>query len=184
MTLNEKLAALRREQGLSQEELAGKLEVSRQAVSKWETGASAPDLEKLLALSNLFSVSADYLLREEETVPFPIGSAGERPAPPDPAPAPEPKKGLALWIAGWVTGGMGMLGIVVLWVLSTMIESWVPAASTDADGTTWYTTVEGFAFWPFIEMYRLQAIFFLLVLLLFVGAFLLWAAWRRRKDGA
>ena len=75
MTLNEKLAALRREQGLSQEDLAGRLEVSRQAVSKWETGASAPDLEKLLALSDLFAVSADYLLRDEETVPFPIGPA-------------------------------------------------------------------------------------------------------------
>ena len=183
MTLNEKLAALRREQGLSQEDLAGRLEVSRQAVSKWETGASAPDLEKLLALSDLFAVSADDLLRDEETVPFPIGPARESPASLPASPAPAPKKGLALWIVGWVTGGLGMLGIVVLWVLSTMIEIRVPSASTDADGMTWYTSVEGFAFWPFIETYRLQAVFFLFLILFCVGGFLLWMAWRRKKDG-
>lgn len=65
MTLQEKLCRLRSREGLSQEEVAEKLNVSRQSVSKWETGQSVPELEKLLALSELYHVSLDDLAREE-----------------------------------------------------------------------------------------------------------------------
>lgn len=65
MLLSEKIAFLRREAGLSQEELAERLEVSRQAVSKWESGASAPDLSRIASLSDFFGVSADALIRDE-----------------------------------------------------------------------------------------------------------------------
>ena len=65
MILADKIAQLRRQQGWSQEELAGQLEVSRQAVSKWESGASIPDLDKILKLSGLFNVTTDYLLKDE-----------------------------------------------------------------------------------------------------------------------
>lgn len=67
MTFSEKLVQLRKEKGLSQEDLAELCGVSRQAVSRWELGTSLPDMEKLLLLGNYFSVSMDYLLREEET---------------------------------------------------------------------------------------------------------------------
>lgn len=59
--LSENLYALRHKSGLSQEQLAEKIGVSRQAISKWETGASAPDLEKLRALSECFGVTLDQL---------------------------------------------------------------------------------------------------------------------------
>lgn len=59
--LAENLYALRHKSGLSQEQLAEKIGVSRQAISKWETGASAPDLEKLRALSECFGVTLDQL---------------------------------------------------------------------------------------------------------------------------
>ena len=61
-----RLLALRREHGYSQEELAYKLGVSRQAVSKWETGASDPSTSNLFALARLFGVRAEDLLREVE----------------------------------------------------------------------------------------------------------------------
>ena len=73
MTLGEKICTLRTGKGLSQEDLAAKLEVSRQSVSKWETGQSVPDLEKIIKLADLFGVSVDELVRE-----------GERPQPPQP----------------------------------------------------------------------------------------------------
>ena len=65
MNLAERLTLLRKENGISQLELAEKLGVSRQAVSRWETGASVPSTEKLISLSKLYSVSMAYLIGEE-----------------------------------------------------------------------------------------------------------------------
>ena len=65
MILADKIIKLRKMNGWSQEELAEKMDVSRQAVSKWESAQSAPDLEKILQLSYLFGVSTDYLLKDE-----------------------------------------------------------------------------------------------------------------------
>lgn len=64
MALPEKLYALRKKSGLSQEQLAEALNVSRQAISKWEGGSAMPESDKLLALSNYFGVSLDYLLKD------------------------------------------------------------------------------------------------------------------------
>lgn len=64
MKLHENLQALRKEAGFSQERLAEQLGVSRQAVSKWESGQSTPDLDNLTALSDLFGVSLDGLVRD------------------------------------------------------------------------------------------------------------------------
>ncbi len=65
MILADKIIRLRKKNGLSQEELAEKMNVSRQAVSKWEGAQSIPDLEKILQLSVLFGVTTDYLLKDE-----------------------------------------------------------------------------------------------------------------------
>ncbi len=65
MTLAEKIMTLRKKQGWSQEDLADRLDISRQSVSKWESGASVPDLDKIVNLSVLFGVSTDYLLKDE-----------------------------------------------------------------------------------------------------------------------
>lgn len=72
MQFSEKLMRLRRKAGLSQEQLADQLGVTRQSVSKWESGAAMPELGKLIALSKRFDVSVDYLVKdclEEETRP-------------------------------------------------------------------------------------------------------------------
>ena len=67
MTTGEKIAALRRKAGLSQEALAEELGISRQAVSRWETSESLPDTEKIIRLSRRFGVTTDYLLLENTT---------------------------------------------------------------------------------------------------------------------
>ena len=65
MTIGERIAEERKKKGMTQEDMAEKLNLSRQAISKWESGSSFPDTENLLKLSFLFSVSVDYLLKGE-----------------------------------------------------------------------------------------------------------------------
>ena len=65
MILADKIIRLRKKNGWSQEELAEKMNVSRQAVSKWEAAQTTPDLEKILQLGSLFGVTTDYLLKDE-----------------------------------------------------------------------------------------------------------------------
>ncbi|MCR4638636.1 helix-turn-helix transcriptional regulator [Ruminococcus sp.] len=77
MEFNNKLYELRKQKGFSQEELANRLNVSRQTVSKWEVGDSAPDMEKLIAISDLFGISLDELILDKapEPAPAPIEQA-------------------------------------------------------------------------------------------------------------
>lgn len=65
MALSETIYRLRTEHGLSQGDLASELDVSRQSISKWETGSSVPELDKLVAMSRLFGVSLDELVLGE-----------------------------------------------------------------------------------------------------------------------
>ncbi|SHJ33654.1 DNA-binding transcriptional regulator, XRE-family HTH domain [Dethiosulfatibacter aminovorans DSM 17477] len=69
MKLADKIIRLRKQFGWSQEDLAEKLSVSRQSVSKWESASSIPDLNKIIRLSEIFSVPTDYLLKDEVELP-------------------------------------------------------------------------------------------------------------------
>ena len=64
MKFGEKLIRLRRKNGMSQEQLAAKIGITRQSVSKWESGSTLPELAKLIAISELFDVSVDYLVKD------------------------------------------------------------------------------------------------------------------------
>jgi len=77
MKLNEKIFSCRKRAGLSQEELAARIGVSRQAVSKWELGTAVPELDKLLALAREFNVTTDWLLSDEFEPSF--ADSNERP---------------------------------------------------------------------------------------------------------
>lgn len=81
MILADKISSLRRQNNWSQEELAEKLGISRQSVSKWESGTSIPDLDKILKLSAIFDVSTDYLLKDEieQIVPSELDCISEEP---------------------------------------------------------------------------------------------------------
>ena len=66
MNMADRIQYLRKTKGLSQEELADKVGVSRQAVSKWESEQSTPDIEKIIIMSELFEVTTDYILKGTE----------------------------------------------------------------------------------------------------------------------
>ena len=68
MNIADRIQYLRKQKGLSQEELADKIGVSRQAVSKWESKQSTPDLDKIIVMSDLFEVTTDYILKGIEPV--------------------------------------------------------------------------------------------------------------------
>ena len=65
MNLAEKIIQLRKQKGWSQEELATQMDVSRQSVSKWESGISMPDIDKIILLSQIFGTTTDYLLKDD-----------------------------------------------------------------------------------------------------------------------
>ena len=79
MIFADKLIQLRKQKGWSQEELAEKMEVTRQSVSKWESAQSVPDIERILQLSDIFDVSLDYLLKNNEDINEQILSADDKP---------------------------------------------------------------------------------------------------------
>ena len=100
MTLGEKILALRKARGWSQEELAGHIGVTRQALSRWESGAAVPDTVNVVELSDLFGVSCDYLLREKWTE--------------DRVAVPQKKDSLEQRIVAWVITVLGMAGVLVM----------------------------------------------------------------------
>ena len=103
MDLKESLSFYRKEQGLSQVELAEALDVSRQTISKWETGAALPSAENLLALSRLYGVTVDALLngtaieRTQEPLEL-VSLVPEPPAALPPEPGLIPRKRLIAWM--------------------------------------------------------------------------------------
>lgn len=96
MTFSEKISALRKQKGWSQEELAEKLMVTRQAVSKWESEQSMPDLDKLVQLSEALDVSTDYLLKDEQVQSAPVPATAEQTAKPRRVTQEEAKRFLQL----------------------------------------------------------------------------------------
>lgn len=196
MTLGEKLVQLRKVRGMSQEALASQIAVSRQAVSRWESGDTLPDVENILQLSRIFGVTTDYLLREEYgTEELPAvdaaekkddGLAGQSASFSTPGSReegqPEKKTCRGLLIAGCILSGIALAGHLTIWVLSTMIPSSYDAATVDAHGNRWYTTATGFSYSGFIEQYRLFAVVGILWVLLIGGLLLLgWYYYRWKK---
>lgn len=109
MTLGQTIAQLRKDKKLSQDELADLLGVSRQSVSKWETDASVPELDKLIRLSDVFGVTLDALIRGEE-----VGTSAPTPAPANTSTAPESTVFPPRKIAGTILLCMGFLCFLFL----------------------------------------------------------------------
>lgn len=112
MTLGQRISRYRKELHISQEELGARLGVSRQAVSKWETDLSAPDMNNLLALAREFGVSLAELAETPEE-PVPDAAYVEKPPAP-PSNFPQRRKGRLLWI---------VLGIFLLLILAVLALS-------------------------------------------------------------
>ena len=121
MKLSDKLYLLRRERGLSQEKLAEELGISRQAISKWESGTAMPETERLIMLSDYFGVSTDFLLRDEMETP-----EGQ------PAPSRKESAGGRLRTAGILLTAAGALCLVLMPLISFLfrVETEQVAASS------------------------------------------------------
>lgn len=102
MNFNEKLIQLRKEKGLSQEQLAERLEVSRQAISKWETAEAKPDMEKLMLLGKNLDVTLDEL----------CGKDGGNSKKNSETPVPSMKSKKHLWISGGVLLLVFIIGMI------------------------------------------------------------------------
>lgn len=100
MTLGEKILALRKTRSWSQEELAGHIDVTRQALSRWKADAAMPDTVNVVQLADLFGVSTDYLLRAEWTE--------DRPA------VLQEKETKEQRIVAWALTALGAAGVLVM----------------------------------------------------------------------
>ena len=98
MTFGTKLQNLRKEKNMSQEDLANLLNVSRQAISKWELDQSLPDTTNIIAISKIFGVTTDYLLLQETVNPTLKSSV------------PDKTKNVVLLLAGILSSAIGFLG--------------------------------------------------------------------------
>ena len=122
-----KISFCRKKAGLSQESLATRLNISRQAVSRWETGEAVPDTEKIVQLSRLFQVSTDYLLLDEIEEPL----TGQNPAGIQTGPAKEKRKYLRIYFGKCLL----VIGLIALAV--TLIGAGVYADSLNEWYTAW-----------------------------------------------
>ncbi len=154
MALSNKLYELRKRSGLSQEQLAEELSVSRQAISKWESGSAMPESDKLVAISEYFSVSIDYLLKggTEKCEPRVDGNSVK----------PQFTAGA---IMGVICSAGGILAMLIFLLISLTSPD-----TGDTIGASSTVTLDG------------NAILFMTALLLFViGAVLLIIQFKRRK---
>ena len=101
MNMADRIQILRKSKGISQERLADKIGVSRQAISKWESEQSTPDIEKVILLSEFFDVTTDYLLKGIEPV-------AENPS--------EKRDARIFSLAGTVLNFIGLVAAVMIWI--------------------------------------------------------------------
>lgn len=153
MTISEKILYCRKRCGLSQEALAEKIGVSRQAISKWETGEATPELSKLALLAKTFGVTADWLISEDDP---PESSAAQSQSVQQPAPAQSPNwvdslpgavRGLVKrygWLAGVYIAlcgcGIMLIGIIAKIVVSSMFSAFDNLGSMSIYGIPSYDT--------------------------------------------
>ena len=133
MTIGDRIAKYRRNQGLSQEELAEKLGISRQSVSKWERNESLPEADKIPLLAQVFSITTDELL-----------TGGEPQA--QQAPPPSRRQGAGAWVCwlfrrwGWIGGlilaGYGAAIMGVGFIGRAAFRSMLPPMEIFTDGVT------------------------------------------------
>ena len=158
----ERLQRLRRMKGLSQEQLAAELHVSRQAISKWEQG-NLPETETLISLAAYFEVSLDFLLLGKENDPAIVLEKDNR---------SDFTQKLKI-VLGIITAAFGFLGNFVIYILSRFIEVPITIVTKLENGVANYRGARGFSFRYFVENFNLELLVIFFILLLLVGLFIL-----------
>lgn len=157
MSIGENIQKLRKQSGLSQEELSEKLFVTRQTVSKWELGQSSPDLDYIVKLGEIFNVSTDFLIKGEDNKPVPAVQSSKTIFGKNPL-------GASLTIGG-------AIGIFVFIILSTFSD--------------WYVFINGdeyHSLFAFLFCERFTGIFYILCDCVIYGIALLWEGTSKRKE--
>lgn len=163
MKLSEKIVTLRKARGMSQEELAEKLEVSRQAVSRWEVGSALPDASNVLQLSKLFGVTTDYLLNEEyeSDRDVPIVKTTEKAA------------SIRIQrLIGFCVAWIGLMGNFVIYIISRMVKVAVPVVTYDDTGKRWYTwnsEIKDYSYKYFVKEHNLELLTVMFWIMVVVG---------------
>ena len=173
MTFGEKLTGLRKREGLSQEALAEKLGVSRQAVSRWEQSTALPDAAKLLPCAKLFSVNVEWLLDDARNWEDQAQSA-------EPAQETETRAahGDRRWyIAGGIVTGAGALGLVVMGILSAVFPAVVSETPVGVEWVHVYTGLAGF-----LKLHGVEWLFALWAAVALAGLWLLAQPSIRRRE--
>lgn len=128
MALGKRISQYRKGLGISQEELGARLGVSRQAVSKWETGTAAPDMENLLALAREFGVSVAELTGTPEPRDMPVAAA--------PAASP-PRRGRWVALGALIAAILVLLGVVIYWCVHVNDGQVSKLPEPDHDPSEW-----------------------------------------------
>ena len=171
MSFGERLQTLRKTKGMSQEQLAERLEISRQAVSKWEMNTSMPDADNLIELSNLFEVTIDYLLKNQS-------KQEENPVAPEVPTVPQ-RQNPVYWILGSIFLGLGTIGALIIGILSSVFPAIITypveaAAPSGSSITEVILTPEIFktGLPAFLELHNIAWLFWLCILSMVAGIIL------------
>ena len=154
MTFGAKLQTLRKSKNMSQEDLANRLNVSRQAISKWETDQSLPDIINIIAISEIFSVSTDYLLLDKESSFSKEKASKEKVVP----------------IVAIISALIGFCGNFIIYIFSRFIKVYVPVARVSQEGEDWRIVKSlKHSFFHFISEFDLWLLFLFFTTLLILG---------------
>lgn len=151
MTFGEKLQYLRKEKNWTQEQLAGQIGISRQALSKWEQSTATPDTEHVVRISQLFGISTDALLLDDAVFP------------PSAAKAASSRRRWELLIGG-LAAGLASTGLLILGICASVFPSVHVETKPDQNWIRVYTGLSGF-----LHTKNLGWLFCLLCLLLAGG---------------
>lgn len=159
MMFGKKLQILRKKQGWTQEELAERINVSRQALSKWELGTAIPDTENVLKISKLFGVSTDYLLKDEydsdENLPA-VHETNQKTSSIYPS--------QIRLIIGASVSSVALLGILVFGIFASILDKVYIEVPSDVE---WVRAYEGLV--GFLKTYNLEWLFIICIIAFITG---------------
>ena len=163
MKLHEKIYQLRKQTGMSQEEVADRLNISRQALSRWENGTAQPAVNNIVEISKLFQVTTDYLLNDEYESDLDV-----------PAVQSIFKKAHynSFRMLGIGATVVGFLGNLIIYIISRCVKVNAPLRTYDAaTGRYWYhyDNIPRIDYGYFVQEYKLKIIIAVLWILVLIG---------------
>ena len=177
MKLEDKILKLRKQHGMSQENLAERLNLSRQTISRWEVGSAQPDATNVLQLSKLFQVTADYLLNDDYESDQDVPTVKNN----ETAPKHKIRKIVVLCVSAF-----GVFGNFTIYILSHFIKVMVPYMTYE-NGKKWYnwnSGYTGYSYKYFVQKYNLEFITTLFLIFILSGLIVAFVPQEKFKKAA